>query len=283
MTLKRRLFSGAILLTFAAQGLAIQGASAETTPAGQSQTETSWTRNIGLSIGAENYGPSLTEFDAYRPDVAKGTNNNPKDLVRSKLKFTPSYKVGASSAIILGIEGALQATKGFDFTDPYLAYRDSKAIDTAGVTTDAAVRLYGGLSPSAGPAKRIASLRLIQDTKWNIAGSRWMLELYSYYHRFFYSASASGTSMASELFLNPVLGYRTSASLQIQLQSKTWAHESLKSSFLALNADPTLLSVGVSWDVVPGLNLNPFIDMSPSQSFRPEFSTLGLFMSWKAI
>lgn len=252
--------------------------------AGQTQAETSsWTKQIGLSIGTETYGPSLTEWDPYRPDLTKGKKDNTKDLVRNKFKVTPSYKVGASTSIALGIEGTLQATKGYDFTDPYLAFRDSKLINAGTVTTDASARLYGGFSSSAATAKRAASVRLIQGTKWNVDSSRWTLEFYSYYQRFFYNAGALASAWSSELYLVPGINYRTSSTLQLQLQSKTFAHEFNNSSFLALKADPTVVSIGVSWDAVPGLNINPFIDTSPSQGFSPEYSTVGLFMSWKAI
>lgn len=276
--------TGKVFFAVLSLALAASVLAAETPSQGASEAAAPsfWSR-VGLSVGAETYGPSLTEWDARRPDINKGTADNPKDLVRTKLKFTPSYKTGESTATVLGIESEVAATRGLYLRDPYLAFRDSKLVAENVVRTDAQVRAYLPMSTSSQTARQIGAVRLVQDTKWDLPASRVQLEFYSYYHRSIFSADADPKASAGELWVEPGVNFRAAATLWLQLHLKSSSKQVAGDSLLAFKTDPALLTIGVSWDVVPGVNVSPYLDASPKQNLSPDFTTLGMNLSWRMI
>ena len=243
------------------------------------ESGTALSNSLAATFRVEFYGPSFTDNPSLRPDLTTGIPNNEKDPVHTENKLTLGYRPSANTLLGVGLESNFYAIKGFQMRDPYLLMRDKKLIHSGGFNVDAQLRSYLGMTGYSQDHHLLASFRLINDMSFHPSGTRWTFTAYTYAHQYVYGSATAG-NLDQRVFAMPMIEYQMTSNLSAVLAYKAWANHTSGSLPFAFNSEPTLLAPGLSWTALPGLNINPYLDLSPGTGFAYDNTTIGLNVNW---
>jgi hypothetical protein len=86
-----------------------------------------------------------------------------------------------------------------------------------------------------------------------------------------------------EMYAIPNVDYQISDTLVANVGFEMDARHSVGQPLNVLDSAGTYLDVGVSWDITPNLNINPFIDMKPTRRFALDTTTFNAVLSLKLL
>jgi hypothetical protein len=283
-----------IFTTAAALGLMSSGVTfvyAETTPAATSEAQTSsLLQNVSASFVTSFKGPALSDPlapYAPAPDGQRGT-----DAILFENLLTSGYKL--SDVLTLGPSVAFLVTpvfgKEFTLLDPYLKLSHSKVMSTENFNLAASVRIYAPLSSKSQANGYITNLRSDQSMSYTIPNSRFSLGLNTFIalpiakKAVVTNSTGKVTTLNSTtVYAGPNVSYQITPSLAATLLAEMGASRQYGAGLTEFNArtDYTNLAPGMSWDILPGMNLSPYLNIPIGYRIAADTTTLGCDFVWK--
>ena len=257
-------------------------AKTEKTAETQSTEETFWQKaqkKFTGSLRFEGYGPALTDWTAYRPNVAKAYSNDPKQQVYSKNKFSFGYKLSPSQTVGIGLQTYYLKVTGNVNKDPYLFVRDSHLVSKSNYNLDLALRVYLGLSNDAKVYHNPFGLRLVHDSTYRIDNGPLALDFYTEI-TWYYLDVTKVKSRQTEFFLLPNVDYSLNNTMAVNLGLKFWAYKVSGRTIFDLPSDPVLVSPSFTWRATKNFIVNHYLDI-PAARLAFDMTTVGLNLNWK--
>jgi hypothetical protein len=127
-------------------------------------------------------------------------------------------------------------------------------------------------------AHLITSLRASQSTSYS--RNRWTLGVSTYERVFLYTSQSSKAPAKFELFAGPFVQYQLGKTTALTLNYSMDTVHAAKADFLDWSAGETSdLSLGLSWDITPKVNFNPFLTIYPGGKITLDSTQVGFYLS----
>ncbi|OFZ22812.1 MAG: hypothetical protein A2X94_11960 [Bdellovibrionales bacterium GWB1_55_8] len=234
-------------------------AGAETTSATTSTATApkSIRENISLNLGMLYHGPSLGHMTSSLQPDAEGKLDGAQ-LFESAL--TAAYKLDSLTKVSVAALFNYQPVMGqqVEFFNPYVKLSRNKIIDANGLTFNGGVRLYAPMTSKTRAQSFLTAVRFDESLGFQPVGSRWSAGIDGNIRAKFYNTDAAYATI--DFWVGPHVDY--------QLNDKTsFAFSTDLVGQLARDVyspDPYDLNAGVSYQILPNLNLNPSLTVRPT-------------------
>jgi hypothetical protein len=225
------------------------------------------------------YGPALQNASSYQPDpYGKPDQNRPiymKNFLNLSYGITPEIAVTGSFywqyRPVLGQELLVQ--------DPFLRISHSQIFYTDwGLNLYSDARVHFGVTDASRQNDMITGFQNFSYLSWNIAQSRASLALRASARYNVYGNQGEGVD--AEFYLAPEATYQLTSNFALTLLYEMGASHRFGDSATYFTNDGTDLEPGFSWDITPGLNVNPYLNLFPGGKMSLASTSVGMFLSW---
>lgn len=234
---------------------------------------------------------SVTYFGIYDGFALSGANGlRPGDEYAKTSKaqrlrnyFNAGYKIDQNLVAGLGFDIYYQPVRGQDLTlrDPYLRVNNRKFISSGKFNVAADFRVYLPASRAAHMGHMLAGFRSTQITTYDIPNSRFTVGAFSLVRRNVFNGTALNNDAAtqSEAYIGPNVTYKISPKVSLNLLYELAANQHQGQDIFDWNNDGTDLQPGVSWDVTPNLNINPYLNFYTGGKVNADTTSVGMYIS----
>jgi hypothetical protein len=225
------------------------------------------------------FGPSLTnptaryqpgfegELDASRPIVLRNFVNLGYSI-NNEMQLTAT---GAwTDSPIDGQE--------FILRDPQLRVSHNSLVSTGGFNLYGDVRAVFPMSDASREQDIRFGLQVFTFPTWE--SGRWLFAVWASASTYIFGPQGSGNDL--ELYFGPNVSYQVSPKVSLTLLYETGAAHSFGSPAFQLVNDGSAIQPGVSWDILPTLNLSPFLNIPTTQTPTLAATSFGASIWWKA-
>lgn len=239
----------------------------------------SWSDRFGANFYSVFYGPALeSPGSAYQPTPQGDPSNIP---VLSRNFATLSYAFDANVGI--------SATQYFLYVPvqgTQLALRDPYArayiVDLLGSDTPlswyADVRVHLPLSSYSKSADLQLGLQTFQAIAYPVGRTPLTLGVIGSARTNFYGSLGIGNDL--ELYAGPNLAYRLNPKVSLVVIYDTEFTHAYREDASTFTHEGSDFQPGVSWDITPTVNLNPFINIYSGKNTSLKGSSFGFTLSW---
>jgi hypothetical protein len=250
--------------------------------------------SITASISGTFLGPSLAAMTGNDDNVGASQTSdlngdvdkpiNFEGAIAVGYKLTPSTKVSANMTFIAyPVRG-----EGVELLNPYLAISQSNMIKSGNYKLDGSMRVYAPTSEPSRLASQITAVRLIQSQGYSVG--RWSLVMDTFIQGSFFGEDIQKKDAATGLiveqnaaaqlaaYVAPSLSYQITPTLAAVVYYEAVARHYANSDLIDWKPFGTNLNPGVSWDITPKVNFNPFLQLNASRA-NTEAVVLGANLS----
>lgn len=283
------ILSGTAVLALASSW--VTSAYAENTPAATSDAQaTSILQNVSATFITSLKGPAMTDPRSPYMPTASGQRGDSAILFENLL--STGYKL--SDVLSLGPNVPFTFSPVFGtqagLLDPYLKLSHAKVLSTDNFNLAATLRVYAPISDSSKANGYITILRSDQSMSYSIPNSRFSLGLSTFValpiakKAVIVNAKGEPTTLNSTtVYAGPNVSYQITPSLAATLLAEMGASRQYGAGLTDFYArtDYTNLAPGLSWDIMAGMNLSPYLNIPIGYRIAADTTTLGLDFSWK--
>ncbi len=235
---------------------------------------------VTASVAATLNGPSVASVTG---NSAKGNRtsktvdaqgNATRDIfsdttVRIGYQLTDAVNVSANSQFnYTPVKGGL-----VQFLDPYVRIAHSRLL-TGPVTLAGDFRFYIPVSNGAIASNRIFGIRNTLSASYTVPGTRFTLGTDTILRGRFYAAG-TGESESLLAYLSPNATYQITPTLAATLFAEFAATSQAKTGLLDMANGGSAVGPGISWDITPSVNVNPFL-VFQSMRINPESTVFAM-------
>jgi len=228
------------------------------------------------------YGPAISGASSYQPST-KG-ESDPNRPVYMKNFLSASYGITETIAAtatlywqyrpVLGQQLALQ--------DPFARISHAQILYTDwGLNLYSDARVHFGVTDASRNQDLYTGLQNFSYLSWNIATSRSTVALRASARYNIYGKRGSGTD--TEFYLAPEYTYQLLHNFAFTLLYEMGASHQFGDTVSYFTNDGTDLEPGVSWDITPSLNFNPYLNLFTGGKVTARSTSVGAFLSWNIL
>ena len=225
------------------------------------------------------FGPSLSNPSRLQPNSNGDGDLNRPVYMRNFLSL--SYGATEYIAITGTAYWFLQPLSGeqFQVQDPFMRVSHSSVINTDwGLNLYSDARVHFGVSKVSRSNDRITGFQNFNYLSWQIDRSPATLALRSSAAYFVFASQGAGND--AEFYLAPEFIYQATPKVALTLLYEMGASHQFGKVPSFLTNDGTDLQPGVSWDIMPNLNLNPYLNILTGGKITLASTSVGMFLSW---
>jgi hypothetical protein len=225
------------------------------------------------------YGPSLSSPGSYQPDSQGNPNlNNPiytKNFLSASYGFTENMAVTGTMYFLYRPVLGQQLT----MMDPSIRVSHAAIAHTDwGFNIYSDVRWNFGVTDASRQADMIGGAENFNYVSWEIANSRFTTALRIKERYNFYGKRGAGTDV--ELYLAPEVRYQLTPTVALTGLYEMQASHQFGDSVSYFTNDGTDFEPGVSWDIVPSLTVNPYLNIQTGGKVSAASTSVGMFLNW---
>ncbi len=238
-------------------------------------------RRYSLSYFNIFYGPALRNTTSYQ--ATPYGEIDPDRPVLFKNFLTLGYSVTDRITVSGTGHWLYQPVQGHELSlrDPFARVAHSSLLSYRDLNLYGDLRLHFPVTMVSRETDLRTTFQTFQALSWEPEGSRWSAAAFFSGRWSLYGDQGFGND--GELYLAPFVAYQFRHDLAFtMLYEMTAAHE-LGDDPWNFVSDGTDLEPGVSWDVTPTLNLNPYLTFFPGGRISLETISIGMMLSWKLI
>ena len=236
--------------------------------------------NFTASVRVEGYGPAVTSLTAYRPNVAKGIENDPKSQIYSKNKLSLAYKLDPTWTTGVGLAFYTLSQTGNVFQEPYVFVRNSQLVHIGNFNLDLALRVYGGFTAASQKYSNAGQIRTTGDASYKISSIYTAGLIYEAYDYILSTVKVGARKLEFDLI--PHFDARIAENAIASLLIKTYTYHNVGNGFINAK-DPVYLSPNMTWLFASkSVAVNPYLDI-PLSRFEARYTTIGLNLNWKIL
>lgn len=293
--------SGAVLAASLATAMLAGSAFAEVTPANNTATTTAANASTGSNVtatSAQAVSPKLLEkigvsyFGAFSgPSVGKPSSlvpdENGKQDPSAKInlvnylttvyKITPDVSAGATiTTKYVPVEG-----QAFTFSDPNLRVGHKKIIHTDNFNLSQDLRLTLPFTRASHNRGLQTALATLQVANYDVPGTKLSVGTQTFAKFSLFKTESEGTNLG--VYVTPYASYQFLPTLAGTLAFDTGFEHAKGAAHNEWAHLPHDLQIGGSWDVMPNLNVNPFLQLQTGGKVTLDSTMLGAFISAKLL
>jgi hypothetical protein len=228
------------------------------------------------------YGPSISNPSSYQP-ASDGTPDRDRPIF-TKNFLSAGYSFNESVALTGMAYWQYRPVLGQQFTmmDPSVRISHSSIVSTSwGLNLYGDARAHFGVTDASRQADMIGAFENFNYLTWEVNHSRFLAALrvkerYNIYGR-------HGVGSDVEFYLAPEAQYRLSSKVALTLLYEMGASHNYGDQVSYFTNDGTDLEPGVSWDVLPSLNLNPYLNINTGGKITAASTSVGMFLNWAVL
>ena len=274
----------ALLATFFALPASAAEATVHSSSVGQvneSQESEDGNSHAVMSYYAIFYGPSVQDPSLLQPNE-RGEQSADRPLLL-KNYLTLGYDFNREVEMSATAYGTLVPVAGHSAVlhDPYLRIAFNSIAHTDKINLYGDVRLHLPTSTDSKNADLRSGIQLFQITSMIPSDSRFGFGIYTSERVNFYGPAGNGSDLV--LYVGPNISYQVSNSIALTTLYEMGASHTYGDETWGLNNDGTDLEPGVSWDITPNLNVNPYLNIYTGNQVTLQSTSIGMTLSWKML
>ncbi|HAR42337.1 MAG TPA: hypothetical protein DCS07_06850 [Bdellovibrionales bacterium] len=165
--------------------------------------------------------------------------------------------------------------------DPYLKMSHERIVQMGNFKLYADLRFHVPVSESSREAHLQGGLQSVQVATYDAPDSRWTFNLYGSARTNFFGKKGYGSDL--ELYLGPNVVYQLAPTVGLTLLYEMSGSHRYGDKPGILRNDGTDLEPGVTWDVTPRLNVNPYLNFYPGNRLAWDTTSVGMLLNWKLL
>jgi hypothetical protein len=229
-------------------------------------------------------GPSLGNPSDHQPDdqgIVDMTNDDTRIVLQNALsmgyRLNPKWTIGPTFSF--NYYPVFPASEqSFSFGDPFIKLSNGRMVQQGNWNMAGDFRLMVPVTSRTQSSNLITYLRASQSTSYS--KNRWTLGVSTYERVFLYSSESSKAPAKFELFAGPFVQYQLGKTTALTLNYSMDAVHAAKADFLDWSTGQASdLSMGLSWDITPRVNFNPFLTIYPGGKISLDSTQLGFYFS----
>lgn len=244
---------------------------------------------ISIGLLAQYVGPSITQPGAYQVNeygiVQDGENGAGRNTQIVSGFLGIGYKIGESSKVGLQIRASYVPVMGHNMTlkTPNLTVSNSKLINRGNFNLSADLRTPLAITSAAKKAGLLTGLGSLQTMTYDIPNTKLTVGTLSIINWSLYSAEAADGTSNMMVALTPFANYQFTEKLAGTLNYDMGASHGKGTSLTDWSNDGTDLQIGLGWDAAKGVNLNPYLQLSPGGKVSLDSTSVGMYVSAKIL
>lgn len=230
-------------------------------------------------------GPSLGSLSYYQPDDQGHILEAPANRVVLRNSLSLGYKV--TPDVVAGVIGNFNyypvpvfSGNSFEIADPSLRLSHGKLIQQGNFNLGADLRALIPATQRTRDRNIVTSIRAMQSSTYQVPETQFSLGAYSFAKAYIYGQGAPEDSMNLEAYLAPFVSYQFSNTVTMNLTYEMNAMHRRNQSITSWSSkDPTDLNLGLSMNLTPTVNFNPWIEIFPGGKINLDATQLGAYLS----
>ena len=225
------------------------------------------------------FGPSVQSPSSFQPDPERTLKDLSRPLLLRNLVGL-SYDLSDEVSVTPTVGWLWQPVLKHETTaeDPFLKVAHRSLMTYKNLNLYADARVHFPVSPYSRENQQLLGLQTVQVLTYEIENSRWMLGLYGA-GRYNVIRSEGGRGNDVELYLAPNVSYQWMPRLALTLLYEVRYNHIFGQKAFFLQNDEMDLEPGVSWDVTPGLMINPYLHI-PTKGLGLAATSVGMMINW---
>lgn len=271
-----------LISSLALASLMVGSAQAATTSAASSSTASK------LST-AKKIRQDLTS--SYFGIFTGGAANDPLAKVQPDLEtgvtldnqLTLGYKITPKLTASINPVYTIRALGNDGMTASNVRLSHSSLISRGGFNLGADLRAYPGVTDDLKASNINLYLRSDQVASYTIPGSRFGLGLITSVRNYQRNSKADANAMDFKFKAIPNAEYRVSSKLAVTAMYEMAMAHNKGDPATSMNNAGTYFEPGLSWDISPTMNLNPYVDIATGTQIKAATSQIGAILAWKLL
>lgn len=241
-------------------------------------------KRISLSAIAQFNGPSLGDFD----HTVRDESGNYSGTINVDTSLYAGYKFNDRISGTVAVPFMVTPIDGWKFTMEDISLRASmrKLLSAGNLGMSADLRAYLPTSTSSQNKNMITGIRSTQNTTYDIGTTNLTLGLVTFERINFFAGdrllgkTGNPTQTMYEIYFGPNVNYQITPTLGANLLLEadvSWK----KGNQFDQTALATDLEPGLSWDITPNLNFNPYVNIFPFDNAGWNNTTVNFYLTAK--
>jgi hypothetical protein len=269
--------------TTTAPAQAAQASATSVSSASPSIAEKITVSYLGVFYG----GPVNAPVSAMQPDAATGSlsQENGAAPIFMKHYIRPYYKLSDNITAGPVVYWKTIYGKGAELQDCDVRVSHSKFLTLGNFNMAADVRLAPPTSKASQDKNAIGYVLSKQIMTYDVPETKLTVGVTTYGLARAHGVAPSDVKLAEsrkdfELYVGPNVSYQLTPTVALQALYEAGASHNLNGGMVS---DGTDFEPGVSWDILPSLNFNPYLDFKtdPGVGVRADNTTIGAVLSYK--
>jgi len=227
------------------------------------------------------YGPSIHNPSSYQPTPDGALDPSRPLLLKNYLTLgydlSPDYTVAATGYWLY--QPVMK--QELDLMDPFVRISANQLIHGEGFNHYADFRVHIPVSATSRATDLLASFQTWNVTTYEIPSTRLTLGAYTSVWFNYFGKQGAGDML--ELYFAPNLNYQMSRTVAATLVYEMGASHPFGDTTTHVYNDGTDLQPGVSWDITPRLNFNPYLTLYTGNKVTLDSTAMGMMLWWKLL
>jgi hypothetical protein len=218
--------------------------------------------NVTASMSAAFTGPSVASITGNsKNQISHTVDANGADSGR--VYSDTNVRVGYNITKDINVSGNAPfnyfpaGTQDLQWLDPYVRIAHSKLI-TGPVNLSGDVRFYLPTSTASVASHRLIGIRNSLSASYVVPSTRWTLGTDTILRARFYGEDTGG-AQSFLAYISPNASFQVTPTLAASVFAEFAAISRASKGITAFESDGTFLGPGLSWDVTPAINFNPYL------------------------
>jgi len=242
------------------------------------------TDKLILSYTGYLYGPNFGKMDGRTTDANFGVEENGGKVVNLDSNFKLGYKLSSDVSLSGTFRYISQETvgKGGTLKDSWLALSHGHAIQRGNFNSAFELRAYLPISDASQAANKITAFRFNQNSNFTFGDLT--AGVYSYIRYDVVGNTGGAGTQQLYLYAAPNAAYQLSKTVAATMWIDLAQYEKdIKTANNSIYYDGGVdIEPGVSWDITPNINVNPYINFFPGNA-RADSTTINMIISAKVL
>jgi hypothetical protein len=236
----------------------------------------------GIPIFANYYaiffGPSVQNPSDFQVTPEGKLDKEKPLLVKNYL--TAGYNFNPQWAIAATGYWTWEPTQNHSLTlqDPQARIANNSIISTDEFNWYGDLRAHFPVTSGSRDLDMLAGFQNFNFVSWTPTGSRFTFGSYVSARYNVFGRQGAGNDL--ELYLAPSINYQMRPNLALTFLYEMGASHFFGDDFGTLNNDGTDFEPGISWEVIPSLTVNPYLNLYPGNKVSWRTTSVGATVSW---
>jgi hypothetical protein len=260
------------------QGIVANYVPGETGPFDTTEESTEYTPSFNVNYSAIFFGPALKGPRSYQPTISGDIDlDRPvvlKNFIGVGYNITNDIAITGTGYWIWQPIGKQQV----ELLDPFVRISHNSLVHQGNFNLYSDFQIHPGVSALSRQNDVLFGLQSVQVATYALENSRITLGTYASSRFNGYGKKGYGNNW--EFYLGPNVSYQLLPELTFTLLYEMRGSHSVGRRLMSFNNEGTDLEPGLSWDVTPRLNVNPYLTIQTGGKVNLSSTAIGMMVNW---